>query len=119
MRTRIFIGSFISILLAFLVTIPESCYRKFYKVANGPHAENIDSTIQLQNQKQKFFILRSGGDAFHMENVSMDNNSQSLTFTLRRLPPEHQLYLAVNKKSGIPFKQSNSSNFYQVPAQYR
>jgi hypothetical protein len=93
--------------LVLLLTVQESCYRKFYKVANNSDSANIGNT--LQSPQNRYLILRSGSNAFHMENVVLNSDNKSLTCTLGRLPEEHSLYLASDKKKGIPFKPSKQS----------
>ena len=111
MKTRVITGTStgILLLLLLLITIPESCYRKFYKVADNSGSSNVDSTLQGQKQKNKYLILRSGFDAYHMKNVVLSEDHKSLTCTLDTLSQMHQLYLSTNKKKGIPFKQSRES----------
>ena len=100
MKTRVITGTStgILLLLLLLITIPESCYRKFYKVADNSGSSNVDSTLQGQKQKNKYLILRSGFDAYHMKNVVLNEDHKSLTCTLDTLSQMHQLYLSTNKR---------------------
>lgn len=108
MKTRIITGASMGVflLLFFVMTIPPSCYRKFYKVADNSGSYNVDSTLQAQKQKNKYLILRSGYDAYHMENVVLNPDHKSFQCTLGRLSDTHLLYISTDKKKGIPFKQS-------------
>src|SRR5689334_20956062 len=116
MKTRIITGAnkCILFLLAFLLIIPQSCYRKFYKVADNPGSSNIDSTVEAQAQKSKYIILRSGLDAYHMENIVVNPDHKSLTCTLGRISDAHQYYLATDKKKAIPFTSKESAVLNEV-----
>ena len=52
-------------------------------------ARTIDS-LKLQD---KYFILRSGYDVFHMKNISLDSDNKMLKAALEKLPADHQMYV--------------------------
>lgn len=58
-------------------------------VAGHPVAHKVDSL----NAAQRYFVLRSGNDAYYMRNVTLSEDQQSLECKLDTLPVEHTLHL--------------------------
>lgn len=85
----------------------QSCYRKFYKVSNTGYA--ADPAATFKSQPEKYYILRSGTNAFHMEDIALDSSGKSISCRLGRLPEEHVSYLMATKKEAINYKPSKES----------
>lgn len=85
----------------------QSCYRKFYKVSNASYA--ADPAATFKSQPEKYYILRSGNNAFHMEDIVLDSSGKSISCRLGRLPEGHLSYLLATKKEAIHYKPSKDS----------
>ncbi|CAN5653192.1 hypothetical protein BH10BAC2_BH10BAC2_00830 [soil metagenome] len=94
----------ICIAIATAMTLPVSCYQKFYKVDRNNSSVNFSSI--LQSEKGKYFILRSGSNSFYMDSIVISEDNKSLRCTLEHLPEEHLNYLIVNVKAGISYSKS-------------
>lgn len=71
-----------------------SC-KSFYKVVNKPLSiENTSSQEVAKMQLQyRYFILRNGGMAYHMEDMQLSEDKKSIMCKLELVPSTHQLYL--------------------------
>src|ERR1043165_5172692 len=63
--------------------------------------KSIDSLKMLN----RYFILRSGQQAFYMKDMSLSKDRKTLTATLDTLPPEHQLYLTNGRNGKMQYKK--------------
>lgn len=83
-----------------------SCHN-FYKAStinsSGNATHSIDS-LQLLN---RYFILRSGGQAYHMKGLQLSQDRKTLRAILDTLPPQHQMYLTKSRKGKMQYKKSN------------
>ena len=98
-------------LILLLVTTMPSCYQKFYKVANNSGSPTIDSSIW--SDKNKYFILRSGYAALHMENIVVNPNNNSLTCSLSLIEQVHQVYINESDKKWLQYKPSKGESVVQ------
>lgn len=87
----------------------QSCYRNFYKVSDKP-AATPDYARSNEDQSGKYFILRSGNRAFHMQNLAINHDNNSLTCTLAMVDVSHTNYLLTDKKKGIPYLHSKGES---------
>jgi len=108
MKTNLLSIIVAGIAMSSLLILSASCYRNFYKVTENSASANIDST--LTTQKSKYFILRSGNNAFHMDNIVINQENKSLTCNLGQLPQEHALHLSAKKSSAIPYQKSKGES---------
>lgn len=71
-----------------------SC-KSYYKVINKPLSiENTSSQeVAKMPLQYRYFILRNGGMAYHMEDMQLSEDKKSITCKLELVPPSHQLYL--------------------------
>lgn len=93
---------------AVIIIVLTSC-NNYYKaiVASDPaKAGNIEN---LKMQK-KYFILRSGGQAFAMNNISVSADQKTIQCTLDSLPIEHMLYSTKGAKNKMKYKDIKSSD---------
>lgn len=97
-------------LSAFLLTTVLCCCHNFYMTKNAntvTRNEKSNSIQQLKDQK-RFFILRSGSDAFYMKNVSVSSDQSTVTAYLDTLPPEHRLHLKNGRKGKSRYKKGTA-----------
>lgn len=104
MKTKI-VRKIINLLcFTILIISQQSCYRKFYKVSDSNISQDPATTIKQQTGK--YFILRSGTKAYHMEDIVLDSSDKSIRLTLGSLSNDHLSYVTVTKNKGIPYKKS-------------
>ncbi len=83
------------LLVLFTLTLISAC-QNFYKATARPkEAASIDSLTKLN----RYFILRSGSQAYYMKNIVLSNDRKTLETVLDSLPPAHRLHL-VNEYNG-------------------
>ena len=88
-----------SFTMATLLMMPTSCFRHYYKIAKQPSEATPESVNTLKNDN-RYFILRSGQYAWHMNNISLSSDQKTLTCVLEYLPYEHQLHLKEGERHG-------------------
>ena len=103
MKASILLFTVALFMLAAFIYYAASCYRKFYKVADTPGNSDLASVVS--NQPEKYFILRLGTSAFHMQNIVLDSDNKRLP-ALDRISPDHLTYLIESKKQGIHYLPS-------------
>jgi len=80
----------------------QSCMN-YYKISKAPeNTSTPDATIKA-NVDQRYFILRNGDSAYHMDNIK--NFNDSLICSLETLPPEHRLHLKNGRSGNMRFKK--------------
>lgn len=87
-----------------------SCHN-FYKATKTPAATasekaTVIDSLHLQN---RYFVLRSGSQAYAMTNVSLSSDQQMLNATLDVLPENHQFHLVKGRKGKMQYKKSDAS----------
>ncbi|HVY76274.1 MAG TPA: hypothetical protein VG890_15705 [Puia sp.] len=95
-------------ILLFPLILLTSCF--YYKVAtpkNGPPPP-ADSVIAAN--PNRYFILRSGSQAFHMKDLLLSEDRKTLSCTLDRLPREHQLHLTRGGKDHVPEQKTREGS---------
>ena len=87
----------IKILLAisFFFLVSAGCNNYYKATAKPKEAGSIDSLTKLN----RYFILRSGSQAYYMRNIVLSNDRKTLETTLDTLLPQHKLHL-VNGYNG-------------------
>ncbi len=88
--------TFKSLLVAlFSLTLMTACQNYYMATARPKEAGSIDSLTRLN----RYFVLRSGSQAYYMKNIVLSNDRKTLETTLDTLPPQHKLHL-VNGYNG-------------------
>lgn len=95
--------------IAFVILCSICSCSNYYKAILVPQPANAKKIIDLK-ANNKFFILRTGSEAFAMENISISDDQKNLQSTLTTVPIEHQLYLS--KKENTRMKYKPSGNIY-------
>ncbi len=62
----------------------------YYKVTNTESIAPVAADIQ---NNTRYFIVHQGSNAWHFNNIALDNEKEELTGTLEALPQNHQYYL--------------------------
>lgn len=101
------LNTFKSLLLVLgTLTLVSACQNFYKATANPKEANSIDSLTKLN----RYFILRSGSQAFYMKNIVLSNDRKTLETVLDSLPPAHRLHL-VNGYNG-KMRYYKSREFY-------
>jgi hypothetical protein len=81
------------IIAALVVLIAStSCFRHYYKIAKQPFDASPQTIDSLQKQS-RYFILRSGDYAWHMNNITVSDDRKTIQCELNVLPFAHQLHM--------------------------
>lgn len=84
--------------LLLLLLLAAGCHN-FYKANTVPGGYTAAGTIDSLQAKNRYFILRSGGQAYYMSNLALSSDRKTLTAKLDSLPIDHKLHL-VNGRGG-------------------
>lgn len=84
-----------------------SCHN-FYKATNPVAATVADKVTVIDSLKlqNRYFVLRSGSQAYAMTNVSLSSDQQMLHATLDILPESHQFHLVNGRRGKMQYKKS-------------
>ncbi|RYZ30216.1 MAG: hypothetical protein EOO10_03580, partial [Chitinophagaceae bacterium] len=86
-----------------LLCVFMSC-RNFYTALQSKTFSTASSVDSLKN-KNKYFILRSGDQAFYMNNIVISDDRKIVTATLDTLSPDHKLHLVNGRRSNQQYKK--------------
>src|SRR4051812_38554992 len=92
----------ISTAIILLLIVTQAC-RNFYKVSKNSNVAVITDTVSRVNMN-RYYILRSGLNAYYMNDILISPDRKSITCTLDNLPPEHQLHLRNGRGGDMRFK---------------
>ena len=96
--SRVFV--FIIILLAFA-----GC-QTYYKATRASGTATDNSIDSLKNQN-RYFVLRTGSEAYYMKNMVLSADRKTLNCNLDSLPPEHKLHLVNGRKAKMQYKAND------------
>jgi hypothetical protein len=82
----------------------QSCCH-YYKISKTKE-NSADSTNIIQAGSPRYFILRAGDSAYHMNNINVGNEKNSLTGTLEELPSNHRLHLRNGRNGQMRYKKN-------------
>jgi len=85
-----------------LLIVAQSCHN-YYRVSKKSNITVVTDTASVANIK-RYFILRSGSDAYYMSNIMLSKDRKSLTCLLQALPEEHTLHLRNGRGGNMRFK---------------
>jgi hypothetical protein len=108
MKRNIFKDGLVLLLMIFLITTSTSCYQKFYKVSDNSGTGTIDSSLLAK--PDKYYILRSGNNAFTMNDIIFNDDNKSLACTLDEPVNIHTVYLNANPKKSLKYKASKGQD---------
>jgi hypothetical protein len=89
----------------FLLCFFLSC-KNFYMAVNPSKGSKGASVDSLKNLN-RYFILRSGGQAFYLKNMTLSDDRKILTATPDTLAPNHKLHLVNGRNGKQQYKKYN------------
>lgn len=89
-----------------LLLVLVSC-KSFYKASTINASRNTTSSIDSLQSLNRYFILRSGGQAYYMNGLQLSQDRRTLTASLDTLPSQHQMYLTKSRNGKMQYKKSN------------
>lgn len=106
-----------------LLCVFASC-RNYYTALQSKSFQPANTVDSLKNQN-RYFILRSGDQAFHMTNMVLSNDRKTLTLTPDTLSANHKLHLVNGRNGNQQYKKYNELDlgvlnevhFYTAPMQ--
>ena len=90
------------LLIAIIVLGSCSSCSNYYKAVLAQQPANADSITDLQ-MKNRYFILRNGGAAFAMKDISISGDKKDLQCNLVTVPFDHMQHLNRNEKSKLTY----------------
>lgn len=87
-----------------MICLLTSC-NNYYKAALGTKPFTAGS-IDDPKMKNRYFILRSGSQAFVINNITFDNDRKTMHCKLDSLPYEHKLHLRNGRNGKMKYKKS-------------
>ena len=106
-----------------LLCVFASC-KNYYKAINTPKTSKAAHFDSLKTQS-RYFILRSGDQAFHMTNIVLSDDQKTVSVTLDTLSADHKLHLVNGRNGKQQYKKYNDLDlgvlnevhFYTPPLQ--
>jgi len=106
-----------------LLCVFASC-KNYYKAINTPKTSKAAHFDSLKTQS-RYFILRSGDQAFHMTNIVLSDDQKTVSVTLDTLSADHKLHLVNGRNGKQQYKKYNDLDlgvlnevhFYTPPVQ--
>lgn len=97
-----------------------------YYMANRPKATQVSqkaSIVDSLNKQGRYFILRSGSQAYYIDDIVLSDDRKIMQCTLDTLPNIHQLYLTRGRRGKMQYKVRdpvdmnvlNEVHFYIAP----
>ena len=80
----------------------------FYKATPGRTGLYTAGTVD--SLRNRYFVLRNGGEAFYMKNIVVSSDRQSLTCLLDSLRPDHRLHLVNGRGGNMRYKKADVSD---------
>jgi len=120
------IPTYLKIVIVLFIIIPviNSCHNYYMAsptaVLNSTEKGNLADSLKLQ---KRYFVLRSGKQAFYMNNVVLSEDKKSLTCSLEALTENHQFHLKKGRGGQMKYRKNdpvedlvlNEVHFY-IPA---
>jgi hypothetical protein len=95
-------GYIIGLLSLVFVTACHNYYKASQtRLGSASERAAVVDSLKLQN---RYFVLRSGDNAYYMKNLSLSADQTTLNATLDALPPEHSLHLANGYKGKMRYR---------------
>ena len=91
------------LLILVLILITFASCNNYYKAITAAEPANAASLSDFKDNK-KYYILRNGGDAFVMKNISISSDRKNVQCTLEELPFDHKLYVTNGTGGKMKYK---------------
>lgn len=75
----------------------------YYKATTRNLKDNPDSTLDSLKNQNRYFVLRTGSEAYYIKNMVLSADRKMLDCTLDSLPPEHQLHLVKGRNARMRY----------------
>lgn len=86
-----------------LLLLFTACHN-YYKARTLRTGESAASSLDSLKTYNRFFVLRSGGQAYFMNNLRVSENRKTLTATLDTLPANHRLHVVYERSGNKRYK---------------
>src|SRR5210317_2205017 len=108
LRTRKSLMSSFSILMTIAILhLTVSCsYYKVRPVNTKP--ETMADHIRTFNEQNKYVVLHSGDNYWHLENITISENDLSLSGVIKAVEPGHQVESHSSKKTSFKYKKNKT-----------
>ena len=93
------------LLIPVMILIGFSSCSNYYKAITASEPTKATSFNNFQDTN-KYYILRTGSEAFSMKNISITNDRKNVQCRLEELPIEHQLYIKNGAVGKMKYKSS-------------
>jgi len=100
----------LQLLPVLLIMLAHSSCHNYYKANLVEPGEKTSASVDSLRMQNRFFVLRTGGQAFFLKNMSLSSDRKTLTATLDDLPPEHRLHLVNGRGGKMRYKISNAND---------
>lgn len=81
--------------------------KNYYMARTVKAGQGMPEEIDSLNNHNRYFVLRSGSQAFYMKQMILSDDRKTLSATLDSLPPEHRLHLTSGRGGNLRYKASN------------
>lgn len=98
------------LLPALLVLVIHTSCHNFYKATVIESGKGTATSVDSLRTQNRFFVLRSGGQAFFLKNMGLSNDRKTLTATLDSLPPEHRLHLVNGRGGNMHYRKGDAND---------
>ncbi|WP_121353288.1 hypothetical protein [Flavisolibacter nicotianae] len=88
------------------VLLLSSC-KNYYMARRVQPGQDANGEIDSLYNQARFFVLRTGSQAFYMKTMSLSSDQKTLTTTLDTLPPEHRLHLVNGRGGEMRYKKDD------------
>ena len=97
------------------VMLISSC-NTFYKFtsANSSNAQQTAASVKQLQSQERYFILRSGHEAFAMKHMVLSQDQTHLQVMLDTLPAKHELFLTHGLKGKMIYHEAQSGVLTEV-----
>ncbi len=93
---------FLSSILAASIFLTVAC-NKYYKATKTEHPTALGKKVDSLANQNRYFILRSGTDAYRMSKLVLSEDRKSLKCVLAPLPENHQLHLSNGRNGNMKY----------------
>lgn len=94
--------------MALLLIMPISCFRNYYKISKRS-ATASEADINSLKSESRYFILRVGDGAWHMNNIRVSADQRTIQCELKDLPFSHQLHLRNGEHENMQYRATKST----------
>src|SRR5687768_11892034 len=75
----------------------------YYKATTRNVKDNPDTTLDSLKNQNRYFVLRTGSEAYYIKNMVLSADRKMLDCTLDSLPPDHKLHLVKGRNARMRY----------------